>query len=727
MWPASSPPRAPTPASTSTWVPAARRRAYSRRRHCAASAGRCRGGSSSAMTTSAAAPSASASPISIANMASSTWRMAMSCLPRLGSQTARCCAVYAAFPAAPSRIRSSCGRRPAPCVTSRQSTTSPASSPSHRSAAKSFSPSPCPSPRKRGEGTRLPSLTKSPVGFSAVDATTPPLPACWERAGVRGRSGSILRFGVSPLLARTRERKWCNAKPVPIDARRRATRRCGMDGMARGGLAPPFLGIERSVCGRLWRLRDADAGLAAAISERHGLSEIVGRLLAQRGVGIDEAPGFLAPRLRDGLPDPAHLRDMDRAVARLLRAVQEAEPIVVFGDYDVDGATSAALLLRFFAAIGARASLYVPDRMREGYGPNAPALLRLKAEGAAVVVTVDCGATAHEPLAAATEAGLDVIVVDHHVTEPLLPRALALINPNRLDEDSPHGNLAAVGVAFLLVVALNRALREAGWYSYRAAPDLLQWLDLVALGTVCDVVPLTGVNRALVAQGLKVARQGANPGLRALAQVAAANGPIDAYQLGFVLGPRVNAGGRVGAADLGARLLSTDDPVLAAELATRLDGYNRERREIEARTLEAAIAQVETAPQSPALLFAAAAGWHPGVIGIVAARLKDRYERPACVVALADGFGRGSGRSMPGVALGPAVIAARQAGLLVNGGGHAMAAGLTVAKGTLSDLAKFLDERIAPQLGAAPAVRELGIDAALAPGAATQELVGMIE
>jgi len=499
-----------------------------------------------------------------------------------------------------------------------------------------------------------------------------------------------------------------------------------MDGMAMGGLAPPFLGIERSVCGRLWRLRDADAGLAAAISERHGLSEIVGRLLAQRGVGIDEAPGFLAPRLREGLPDPAHLRDMDRAVARLLRAVQEAEPIVVFGDYDVDGATSAALLLRFFAAIGARASLYVPDRMREGYGPNAPALLRLKADGAAVVVTVDCGATAHEPLAAAAEAGLDVIVVDHHVTEPRLPPALAQINPNRLDDDSPHGVLAAVGVAFLLAVALNRALREVGWYRNRAEPDLLQWLDLVALGTVCDVVPLSGINRVLVSQGLRVMRRAANPGMQALAAVAGKTGPLDAYQLGFVLGPRVNAGGRVGAADLGARLLSTDDPALAAELAQRLDAYNRERREIEAQTLKAAIAQVETAPQSPALVFAAAAGWHPGVIGIVAARLKDRYERPACVVALADGFGRGSGRSVPGVALGPAVIAARQAGLLVNGGGHAMAAGFTVAEDRLDALREFLVERLGDGLVQERLVPELVIDAVLSVAGAQSGVIDHI-
>src|SRR5438067_2125746 len=486
-----------------------------------------------------------------------------------------------------------------------------------------------------------------------------------------------------------------------------------MDGMALASSAASFLGVERSVCGRRWRTREPEPGLAAAIAQRYGLPEIVGRLLAQRGVGIDEAPGFLAPRLRDRLPDPLHLHDMDRAVARLLRAVRNGEPIVVFGDYDVDGATSAALLLRFFAAVGAHASVYVPDRMREGYGPNAPALLRLKADGAGVVVTVDCGATAHEPLAAAAEAGLDVIVVDHHVTEPLLPRALALINPNRLDEKSPYGVLAAVGVAFLLVVALNRALREAGWYGDRPEPDLMQWLDLVALGTVCDVVPLSGINRALVAQGLRVMRRAANPGLQALAAVAGKNGPMDAYKLGFVLGPRVNAGGRIGAADLGARLLATDDPVLAAELAQRLDGYNRERREIEARTLEAAIAAVEAAPQSPALVFAAAEGWHPGVIGIVAARLKERYERPACVVALADGLGKGSGRSVPGLALGPAVIAARQAGLLINGGGHAMAAGFTVAEDKLDQLREFLVERLGDGFASERLVPELAIDGAL--------------
>jgi single-stranded-DNA-specific exonuclease len=493
-----------------------------------------------------------------------------------------------------------------------------------------------------------------------------------------------------------------------------------------------FLGVERSAGGKRWRLRGAAAdGVAAEMATHHAIPEIVARLLAQRGVGLELAAQFLSPRLRDQLPDPAHLRDMDHAVERLVRAIRDGEKIVVFGDYDVDGATSAALLLRFFAAIGAHGAVYVPDRMREGYGPNTPALLKLKEEGAGLVICVDCGTTAHDALEAARVAGLDLVVIDHHVAEPLLPFAIAVVNPNRLDEASAHGNLAAVGVAFLLAVAANRALRDTGWYRSRPEPDLLQWLDLVALGTVCDVVPLTGLNRALVAQGLKVLQRGANPGMVALAAVAMASGraaPPDAYHLGFVLGPRVNAGGRVGAADLGARLLSTDDPVLAAELAQLLDGYNRERREIEAHTLAAAIEAVEQRNlRSPHLVFAAAEGWHPGVIGIVAARLRERYERPACVVAIADGIGRGSGRSVPGLALGPAVIAARQAGLLLNGGGHAMAAGFTVAADRLPELEEFLAARLGDGLAKGMLVAELAIDAALSATAAQGELIGQLD
>ncbi len=492
-------------------------------------------------------------------------------------------------------------------------------------------------------------------------------------------------------------------------------------------LAGVVLAVEWSVCGRRWRLRHGDAQAGEAMAERLAVPEIVGRLLAQRGVDLDHAPGFLAPRLRDQLPDPSHLRDMDAAVARLVRAVYDGETIGVFGDYDVDGATSAALLTRFFAATGTRTRLYVPDRLREGYGPNTQALLSLREEGVRVVVTVDCGTTAHLPLADAGEAGIEVIVIDHHVAEPLLPRAVAVVNPNRLDETSPHGALAAVGIAFLLVVAVNRELRRAGWYNgVRTEPNLLQWLDLVALGTVCDVVPLAGVNRALVSQGTKVARRHENPGLAALAAVAGVGEPIDTYHLGFVLGPRVNAGGRVGAADLGARLLATDDPVLAADLAARLDAYNRERRDIEARTLEAAIAMVEGSPQSPVLVFAAAENWHPGVIGIVAARLKERYERPACVVALADGIGRGSGRSVTGLPLGSAVIAARQAGLLINGGGHAMAAGFTVAAEKLGALQAFLVERLGDGIGNERLIPELRVDGMLSIAAAQSELVDHI-
>jgi single-stranded-DNA-specific exonuclease len=437
--------------------------------------------------------------------------------------------------------------------------------------------------------------------------------------------------------------------------------------------------------------------------------------------------------LRKFLPDPSHLKDMDAAVARLVRAVQVGERIVVFGDYDVDGATSAALLLRFFRSVGGNIGVYIPDRRKEGYGPNAPALLRLRAEGAALVVTVDCGITAFEPLAEARRAGLDSIVIDHHMAEIALPEAVAVVDPNRLDDASPHKQMAAVGVAFLLVVGVNRALREAGWYGdARLEPDLRQWLDLVALGTVCDVVPLTGVNRALVRQGLQVIRQRRNVGLAALADIARLQEPPGAYHLGFMLGPRVNAGGRVGEAGLGARLLSSEDPQEVGALALRLDEFNAERRAIEREVLDQAIGRIEGlyGPDRkglPSALVVESEGWHIGVIGIVASRLVERYGRPAFVIGLDGELGKGSGRSVRGVDLGTAVIAARQAGLLVNGGGHAMAAGLTVTRAALPELARFLDERLAPQLGAAPLVRELGIDAALAPGAATAELVDLIE
>lgn len=494
-----------------------------------------------------------------------------------------------------------------------------------------------------------------------------------------------------------------------------------------------FLDVERSLTGRRWAARLADERLATAMAQRHGLPDAICRLLAARDVDLDGVPDFLEPTLRKFLPDPSHLKDMDAAVERLVRAVKTGERIVVFGDYDVDGATSAALLQRFFRGVGANAGVYIPDRRKEGYGPNAPALLKLKEQGVDVVVTVDCGVTSHEPLAEARKAGLDMIVIDHHQAEIALPAAVAVVDPNRVDDDSPHKQMAAVGVAFLLCVGVNRALRNAGWYGEgKPEPDLRQWLDLVALGTVCDVVPLTGVNRALVRQGLLVMRQRLNAGLAALADVARLREEPGAYHLGFMLGPRVNAGGRVGQADLGARLLASDDKDEVGALALRLDEFNAERRAIEREVLDQAIARIEglygpDRKSLPSVLLVESEGWHIGVIGIVASRLVERYGRPAFVIGMDGELGKGSGRSVRGVDLGAAVITARQEGLLVNGGGHAMAAGLTVARTALPDLAKFLDDRIAPQLGAAPAVRELGIDAALAPAAATHELIAMVE
>ena len=481
--------------------------------------------------------------------------------------------------------------------------------------------------------------------------------------------------------------------------------------------------VERSLSGKLWLLRPADPAAIQRLAAAGGVPEVVARMLAVRGIAPEIVRQFLEPRLSEQLPDPSHLLDMDRAAERLARAVTGGETIAVFGDYDVDGATSAALLQRFLSAAGATVRVYVPDRLSEGYGPNAPALRRLAEEGATVVVTVDCGITAHEALAAGAEAGLDAIVVDHHAAGETLPRALAIVNPNRRDEGSPLKQVAAVGVAFLLAVATNRALRAAGWYATRPEPDLLGLLDLVALGTVADVVPLTGLNRVFVSQGLKVANAGGNAGLVALAAVARLAGPIGAYHLGYVLGPRVNAGGRVGAADLGARLLSTDDPVEARSLAERLDGYNRERQAIEAAVLEAAQAQVIAAGDRP-IAFAAGEGWHPGVIGIVASRLKDKFGRPALVVALDGAQGKGSGRADAGFDLGAAVLAARDAGLLVNGGGHPRAAGFTLAADRLGAFRAFIESQAADR---APPSAVLDIDGQLSLAAATPDLVATVE
>ncbi|HYH17851.1 MAG TPA: single-stranded-DNA-specific exonuclease RecJ [Azospirillum sp.] len=496
---------------------------------------------------------------------------------------------------------------------------------------------------------------------------------------------------------------------------------------------PCFLNVRSSLGGKRWQARAYDERLAWALTQGRGLPEIVGRVLASRGVGEEACDSFLNPTLKALLPNPSRFKDMDTAAARIARAVTAGEPIAVFGDYDVDGATSSALLRRFFRALGTEVRIYVPDRRAEGYGPNAPALLRLHAEGVRLVITVDCGVASFAPLEAAAAVGLEVVVLDHHAAEPRLPPAVAIVNPNRLDEDGEYRTLCAAGVSFLAVVAVNRALREAGFFKDRPEPNLMDWLDLVALGTVCDVVPLTGLNRALVAQGLKVMARRSNPGLAALADIAGVKERPDAYHAGYVLGPRVNAGGRVGLSDLGARLLSTDDPVEAMELAQRLEAHNAERRTVEAAVLEDAIARVEAqAGAESELVFVAGEGWHPGVIGIVASRLKERYSRPTCVVALEEGpdgamIGKASGRSVRGVDLGAAVIAARQEGLLIAGGGHRMAAGFTVAAARMEELRAFLVGRVAEQVAAAPLVPTLELDGALSVGACTPALVGMLD
>jgi single-stranded-DNA-specific exonuclease len=475
----------------------------------------------------------------------------------------------------------------------------------------------------------------------------------------------------------------------------------------------PFLNVAQSATGRRWMARPYDERTAAALAQRHNLPDVLARGLSARGIDLDSAPSFLDPKLRDLLPNPSSFKDMDVAATRMAGAIQGGEQIAVFGDYDVDGATSSALLLRLAEAVGVPLRLYVPDRLREGYGPNSAAMQTLAAEGIKLVICVDCGTTAHEPLKAAKDAGLDVIVLDHHASEPQLPPAIAVVNPNRLDEDNTYGYMAAVGVTYLFVIAVNRALREVGYYTdTRPEPDLRQWLDLVALGTVCDVVKLTGLNRAFVAQGLKVMEQKQNAGIAALAAVAGVKNRMDTYAAGFMLGPRVNAGGRVGEADSGAKLLSTKDSSVAMRLAEHLHQLNTQRREIEARVLLEA--EALTLTENLPMAFVASENWHPGVIGIVASRLKDKFHHPALVVSLDGNIGKGSGRSINNVDLGAVIIAARQAGLLINGGGHKMAAGFTVERSKIDALKDFLADRISKQIAAEPLRPSLTIDGLLA-------------
>jgi single-stranded-DNA-specific exonuclease len=480
--------------------------------------------------------------------------------------------------------------------------------------------------------------------------------------------------------------------------------------------SPPFLNVAASVTGRRWLGPTPELErLGQAIAQSTGLPDIVAGILAARGVQPAEAAAHLAPTLRDLLPDPSSLRDMDRAAARILAAARTGERIAIFADYDVDGGASAALLIAWLRALNRLATLYVPDRIDEGYGPNPAAMRRLSAAHD-LIVCVDCGTLGHEALAAAT---CDVIVLDHHLAAETLPPVYAVVNPNRQDETGALGHLCAAAVVFLMLVALNRLLRAEG----STGPDLLGLLDLVALATVADVAPLVGINRALVRQGLTVMARRARPGLVALAEAAGLVGAPTTHGLGFVLGPRVNAGGRIGAADLGARLLATDDPHEAAALAARLHTLNAERRTIEAAVLAEAEAQA-AAQGSPALVWAAGPGWHPGVVGIVAARLKEAFGRPAVVIGFDGPEGKGSGRSVPGVDLGAAVARLAREGRIARGGGHRMAAGLSLSRDQLEPAMARLAELLAAH-GATPD-RALQLAGIVAPGAATPELADRI-
>ncbi len=494
-----------------------------------------------------------------------------------------------------------------------------------------------------------------------------------------------------------------------------------------------FLGVSRSLSGRAWRQRPADAATTRAHMQGLGLEEPLARALASRGVRADQGADFLTPTLRALFPDPSSFMDMDAAADAILDALQAKASIHVFADYDVDGASSAALLVRWFRAVGAELPIYVPDRIKEGYGPSAAAFDTLKALGADLVVTVDCGAAANEALAHADSIGLNVVVIDHHLMRHEPHKALAVVNPNRPGCNSGQGNLAAAGVVFVLLAALNREGRKRGLFADRPEPDIRQWLDLAALGAICDVTGLTGFNRALTGLGLKVMSDWKNPGLRALLAAAGAEqGPAKSNHAGFILGPRINAGGRIGRSDLGARLLSTDDPVEAERLAIELDALNLSRRDVEKAVTDAAVRKVEATgahADESAVVIVAGDDWHPGVVGIVAGRLRERWRKPVIVVGVdpVTGLGKGSGRSQPGMNLGRAIQAAWEEGILLAGGGHAMAAGLTVDSARLGELTAFLNDRLAHERIEAVAQDWLEIDALVEPAGANRALFESFE
>jgi len=496
-----------------------------------------------------------------------------------------------------------------------------------------------------------------------------------------------------------------------------------------------FLDVERSLTGRRWRVRDADLAKVEALARGFRLPEIAARLMAGRGIGLNEADAFLTPTLRTHFPDPSSFADMDEAARLIEDAIVNGRSCAVLADYDVDGGSSAAQLVRYFRARGRSLEIYVPDRMKEGYGPSVIAFERLKQQGVELVITVDCGAAAEAPLNAAAELGLDVIVLDHHLMSGPPPKARAVVNPNRLDCGSGQGHLTAAGVVLVALAAVNREARRRGSPGSNNLPDLIRTLDLAAIGTVCDVAPLTGFNRAIVAQGLRVLRSGGNLGLAALAESAGRaaicqGGQASVYDFGFVLGPRINAGGRVGDASLATRLLSTEDVDEARELAATLEALNQERRAREAEMLTEAETEALREAETRNVVIVGSPRWHPGVIGIAAARLKDRLNKPVFVLGGVSEHepAKGSGRSTPGVNLGAAVAAAKQAGLLVNGGGHAAAAGLTVEWAKVDALRDFLSETLADEISrSANEGRALSIDAAGAVSAMNLDLLASLE
>ncbi len=495
-----------------------------------------------------------------------------------------------------------------------------------------------------------------------------------------------------------------------------------------------FLGVENSATGRAWRdrLDERGAARALAIAQRHDLPELLARILAGRNVEPDAVDAFLDPTVKRSMPDPHVLTAMKEAAERIADAVTRGESVAIFGDYDVDGATSAALLARYLRQCGIEPIIHIPDRLFEGYGPNIEAVRALAERGANLLVCVDCGTTSIEPLQEAKKLGLDTVVIDHHQADEELPPATAIVNPNRRDDLSGLGYLAAVGLTFMTVVALNRVLRGRGfWHAGRAEPDLLALLDDVALGTVADVVPLVGLNRAFVAKGLIALRRRERVGHVSLMDVARLSGPPEAWHLGFLLGPRINAGGRIGRADLGVKLLLEDDPIEAAKIAGELDRLNQERQAIEQATLAQAEAEAGAAlglEEKGAVVVTAAEGWHPGVVGLVAARLKEKFGRPAFAIALEPGgIGTGSGRSIAGVDIGRAVRRAVTEGLLLKGGGHAMAAGVTLRKDRLAELRAFLEATLGADVETARRASGLMIDGAVTAAAANADLVAMIE